>query len=95
MCSSPGINAKLDDATEQAIAAVCATNQLIDVKVRWKDTGETEYSTVKIGGDDVEDSLYFCDGVDDFRGLIKDDGNADFIVIGFSDGTTNWGTHAV
>ena len=90
------MNAKLDDETEQAIAAVCASTQVIDVQVRWKDTGNTEYSTVKIGGsDDGENVLYFCDGADDLRGLIKDDGNADFTVIGFTDGVTKWGTYAV
>lgn len=82
------MNTKLSDEIEAALAKL-EDGEVVECEIQYKDDGEPETVNIAMYGDDGEsddDIFFYCDSVNDFRALLKDDNGEDFVVIGFDNG---------
>jgi hypothetical protein len=82
------MNTPLAPEIEAALAKF-DDGEVVECEIRWKDTGSPETVNIAMHGDDGisdDDIFFYCDGLNDFRALLKEDNGEDFVVIGFDNG---------
>jgi hypothetical protein len=83
------MNTKLSDEIEAALAKL-EDGEVVECEIQYKDDDEHETVNIAMHGDDGEsdddDIFFYCDSVNDFRALLKEDNGEDFVVIGFDNG---------
>ena len=89
------MNTQLAPEIEAALAKF-DDGEVVECDIMYKDNGEL-HSGVPIAlhgdmhGDDSQDEIddgifFYCDGLNDFRALLKEDNGEDFVVVGFDNG---------
>lgn len=82
------MNTSLAPEIEAAIAKL-DDGEVVECEIRWKDTGASETVNIAMYDDDGisdDDVFFYCDSLNDFRALLKEDNGEDFVVIGFDNG---------
>ena len=90
------MNASIAPEIEAALAKLEA-GEVIECEIRWKDTGTSETVNIALYDDDgISDDgvFYYCTSVNDFRALLNADNVADFVVVGFDNGTEGGRWHS-
>lgn len=82
------MNTSLAPEIEAALAKF-DDGEVVECEIRWKDTGTSETVNIAMYDDDGisdDDVFFYCDSLNDFRALLKEDNGEDFVVIGFDNG---------
>lgn len=97
------MNTPLAPEIEAALAHL-KDGEVVKCDIKYKDNGELHTGvTIALHGDmygddspdEIDDGVFFyCDSVNDFRALLKEDSGEDFVVVGFDNGKVGGSWHS-
>jgi len=93
------MNTPLAPEIEAALAKL-DDGEVIECDIKYKDNGELRTGvSIALHGDDCQDGsdddiFFYCDSLNDFRAMLKEDNGEDFVVVGFDNGKEGGSWHS-